>query len=247
VSSGNRSTSPLHRRAFTLVELLAVLAIVGLLAAVTIPVIGGVRASAHRAQCASNLRQIGTALYTYAADHRGLLPPTSHTTGDSTLNLGGTQIRTLDYSWIYRLAPYLGDVDEIRVCPADEPERQQLIRDYHATSYTLNDIIFDANAESGPRYNHINGLPHPGRTMWAFISARPVSRTWDHAHCADWTNWPAVLSDVAVDRHRRGDRAADRLQGSANYLFADGRVEAIEARDLKARVDSGINPGTVPL
>lgn len=236
----------LHRRGFTLVELLVVLAIVTVLAGVIIAALAGVRASARRAACASNMRQIGTALFAYAADHRGGLPPTSHTTGDSTLNLGGTTLRTIEYSWVYRLADYLGNVDEVRVCPADEPERQTLVRDYRATSYLLNDIIFDASDEYGPRYNHINGLPQPARTMWMFISNRPVSRTWDHAHCAEWHSWPALLADVAVDRHRVGERASDRLKGSANYLFADGRVENIAARELKSRVDSGINPGAVP-
>lgn len=237
----------LHRRAFTLVELLAVVAVVGLLAAIAMPVTAQARASARRAQCASNLRQIGTALFAFAADNRGLLPPTSHSTGDNTFNLGGTQVRTIEYSWIYQLAPYLGDVDEVRVCPADEPERQELIRAYNATSYTLNDIVFDANPETGPRYNHINGVPHPGRTLWGFISARPVSRTWDHAHCADWNSWPALLADVAVDRHRSGAPANDRMKGSANYLFADGHVKNIEPAEMKRRVDSGINPGAVPL
>lgn len=49
------------RRAFTLVELLVVVAIIALLIAIALPVIGGVRASAQRAASMSNLRQISVA------------------------------------------------------------------------------------------------------------------------------------------------------------------------------------------
>lgn len=231
----------LHRRAFTLVELLAVLAVIGALAAIMIPVLGQVRMAAHRAQCSSNMRQIGVALLAYAGDHRGELPPTTHTT--ATMSDGRYE------SWIYKLAPYLGDVDAVRVCPADNEARQKRIRETDGlTSYTLNDIVFDPE-DGMPAYNRINLIPRPGRTMILFNVSddRQIRRGWDHAHCADWTNWFALLADVEVDRHRRGDRAADRLQGSANYLFADGHVETIEAHEIKRRVDAGENPGAVPL
>lgn len=59
------------RRGFTLVELLVVMAVVGLLAAVLMPVTARLRAAASKAQCLSNLGQLGKALnlYTDANDH----------------------------------------------------------------------------------------------------------------------------------------------------------------------------------
>ena len=65
-------------RAFTLIELLTVIAIIGVLAAILIPTIGTMRASAQGSRCATNLRQSGTAIQTYISDNKGLLPPVGH-------------------------------------------------------------------------------------------------------------------------------------------------------------------------
>ena len=62
------------RRGFTLVELLAVIAIVGMLALLLMVVLPKVRESAHRATCASNLRQLGLLVLSYTADHKNQLP-----------------------------------------------------------------------------------------------------------------------------------------------------------------------------
>lgn len=61
-------------RAFTLVELLVVIGIIGILIAILLPAMAKVRVQGIRTQCLSNLRQVLTATFSYAADNKGWLP-----------------------------------------------------------------------------------------------------------------------------------------------------------------------------
>ena len=63
-----------RRLGFTLVELLVLIAIVGLAIAILLPAVPAARETARRAQCTNNLRQIGLAMHEYH-DHLGSLPP----------------------------------------------------------------------------------------------------------------------------------------------------------------------------
>lgn len=61
-------------RGFSLIELLAVIAILGLLFALTLSAVQASRESSRRAKCQNNLRQLGLALTNYSAAH-GVFPP----------------------------------------------------------------------------------------------------------------------------------------------------------------------------
>src|SRR2546430_10933956 len=60
---------------FTLIELLVVIAIIAILAAILFPVFAQARATARKAACASNLKQIGLAFGMYAQDYDEMLVP----------------------------------------------------------------------------------------------------------------------------------------------------------------------------
>lgn len=84
-------------RGFTLTEMLTVIAIVGVLAAILIPVVSKARQSSRTAACLSNLRQVGVGFRLHAADNQGALP----------VQRANKAPYAADASWSGRLHPYL--------------------------------------------------------------------------------------------------------------------------------------------
>ena len=105
--------------AFTLVELLVVIALLAVLASLAYAGAGVMIGKGQAAKCLSNMRQIGAAMQMFANDHDGRLPGTAH-----------------GVSWTNSLGAYLG-TNFLGKCPAVPEHRARV-------TYGWNDSLADA-------------------------------------------------------------------------------------------------------
>jgi prepilin-type N-terminal cleavage/methylation domain-containing protein len=83
-----------NRAGFTILELLVVIAVIGILLSLALPAVQQARASARLALCRNNLKQIGLALHNFESSH-GSLP-------------AGCDFQDFDlHSWCTRILPYI--------------------------------------------------------------------------------------------------------------------------------------------
>jgi prepilin-type N-terminal cleavage/methylation domain-containing protein/prepilin-type processing-associated H-X9-DG protein len=229
------SSSP--TKAFTLVELLTVIAIIGILAAILIPVIGKVRQSARTSTCASNLRQIGVATLAFTAEHKNWLPGGYEKTGQ--WNLYGMGRSAGPQGWLEngkatqtlaaQLFPYLiGSQpnvsntelpqNKVFLCPANSDAASvfgtsSAIASYQCgTGVKLNNgtIVRPFGKSTGTRAPNLMDVANPGAAVALF--------DLDRGFLAELTDpVPTVGPLTAADVH-----------GTVrNFLFLDGHVAAM--------------------
>jgi len=136
--------------AFTLVELLVVIAIIALLAALAIPAIGGAIKRSNAAKCMANLKQIGVAYRNYAQDNNNRLIPSTASGGGPSW--GQALIQSIQSS------PTGWGSNALLKCPSDSRPIEAYYRSY-GQNISLSP---NTTAESAPV---LSTLPEQSKTF----------------------------------------------------------------------------------
>ncbi len=206
----------MKKHAFTLIEILVVISIIAILAAIAIPFVQSTIARGHSAKCMENLRDLGAQVQSYAKD-KGHYPITFN--GNTPWEEMGT------WSGITNSSSWL--------CPArflKSGKTSSQISSF-TPAYTANDRVF---TRRGVR---VDAVPRPSQVI-ALIDAgqRMPSGTAFHQMIVTGANNPAhadrpllgiPITEPNTDITTRGS-VRYRHQGSANALFCDGHVESMK-------------------
>jgi prepilin-type processing-associated H-X9-DG protein/prepilin-type N-terminal cleavage/methylation domain-containing protein len=186
-----------RRAAFTLLELLIVVAIIAVLAAISMPVGRRMIEAGNEAKCMSNLRQLHAVLMLYANENNQMLPsPDTPTSG---------------IHWFRRLDPYIAhdpyiaQQDRIKLCTC--PSAKTFKPDDWATAYGMNYYLGEDKD-------------------WRTLSIDQKSRVILLADAVINPAWHSAGSAIFEDGGPFNKTVDQRHSGRANFLFLDGHVEA---------------------
>ncbi len=222
-----------RHQGFSLVELLAAIAVVAIIAAILISVLGNVRHSAEKSQCASNIRQLGAAVLMYNAE-KGYLPPIVD------FRTGGLGM----WSWCLTEGGYVEPASEIWVCPTHAAESSIIVDrmdnvqglaekrfiETYPRSYSMCGSMV---ATSVPDEFSGNGYAYPMRVEKFNNPANTVLLADQHSDYAGVRYSPSSPPHMAVALER--DRVNPDVEkaylntkhpnGERNFVFMDGHVE----------------------
>ncbi|EIP99670.1 prepilin-type N-terminal cleavage/methylation domain-containing protein [Opitutaceae bacterium TAV1] len=249
---------PAARRgeAFTLIELLTVIAIIGILAAIIIPTVGRVRESARTAVCLSNVRQIAVAGQMYAADNRDVLVPILER------QEGGRRP-----TWRLLLAPYIGAGQnhklpkaDVFLCPASAATIPPYTGDNEAggypSSYGINKTSrlhrykteLTSETDEAKLTTRIHSILNPSRLIMVGDIGKVTSGTINKTSSAGWVDQQVSTATMINslgyarfpdDANFTGGDAWNifpRHGRKANVAFYDGRAASVDIdKDILAK------------
>jgi general secretion pathway protein G len=228
-----------HRRALTLVELLVVVAIIALLAAMLLPAMLSARANTKLVACGSNLRQLEIAFQSYAADNGGYLAQNVPAAAEFDFAPANTN------AWVYgdmkepneatnavlvqngEVYPYTTQTGSYR-CPADTMTADGWPR---LRSYSMNSWI-------GSKQMEVVEELTPFRVFLkdSDLAAGMPASIWVHMdeHTASLSDgWFEVTMNDSTPFIKL---PATRHQNAYNLNFADGHVEVYHLRTTVTQI-----------
>jgi prepilin-type N-terminal cleavage/methylation domain-containing protein len=159
------------RRAFTIVELLVVLAVSVILAGVLFPVFRQARAAGQRTVCASNFHQVHLATMLYVSDYDDRFMPVNHQPAELPNS------RT-DRTWVQLVLPYVRSFSVFR-CPSDDGVRPRP------------DSTFDQDLVPGDTYSQYYRASLRSNLGYNYLYLAPVAKVGER-----WVSMPRSMSSI---------------------------------------------------